>query len=103
MEVTQPTSKSTAVTATERRGRIIMHDASLAAGATIAFRVNLSGVSFPSTDSVVVQSASSGHTAAANRNVTDTSFDVAVTNYTAGALAVAAVINYRILAGGTNP
>lgn len=102
MQVTQATSKSTSVTATERRGRIVTHDANLVAGTSVTFRVNLSGVTFPSTDIVLVQSASSGHAVSANRNVTDSSFDIVLTNVTGGDLAVAVNINYRIIEGGTN-
>ena len=51
--VTQLTSKSTAVTLNKPSGRIVMHNAALAAGATVAFTVNNSLIT--STDMVYCQ------------------------------------------------
>jgi hypothetical protein len=96
--VTQITSKSTAVTLNKPTGFITMNNASLAAGASVKFTVNNSVAT--SADVVLltpqtygasyrVETASSG----------GGSFDIRVTNITAGALTDPVGINFVVFKG----
>lgn len=95
--VTQITSKSTAVTLNKASGRITMHNAALAASASVVFTLNNSKVS--ANDLLLV-----GGAASANYDVRCLSTNagtavIRVTNISAGALSEAVAINFAIIEG----
>jgi hypothetical protein len=96
--VTQATSKSTGVTVNAASGQITMNNASLAAAAEVSFTVTNSYVK--ATD-VVAVSIKSGATAGAYAITVDAvatgSFQISISNQSAGALGEAIVINFVIL------
>lgn len=96
--VTQLTSKSTAVTLNKSNGRITMHNAALAAGASVLFEVTNS---FCTTAEVVTLTPFFGAVSPANYRVelayTATGkFGVRVTNISGGSLSEALQINFAV-------
>lgn len=95
--VTQVTSKATAVTLNKPTGQITMHNAALAAGASVTFLVSNSLLS--TNDNVFVTSNNSASYRVewflGGVNI----FYVRVTNITAGSLSESAVLNFTILKG----
>lgn len=96
--VTQATSKSTAVTLNKPSGQITMHNAALAAGASVTF--TLTNSTIVATDAIVLSGVSG-----ASSYVFDTlscaagSTLLRVTNITGGSLSEAVVINFCVLKG----
>lgn len=98
--VTQGTSKSTAVTLDKLTGQITTHNANLTAGSEVAFTVNNSQVA--ATDIIVANIASGGTSASYALAVTAVaagSFELTLTNLSAGTLGEALVINYAVIKG----
>lgn len=99
--VTQASSKSTGVTLAKLSGAITMNGAALAAGAEATFTVANTLVA--AGDVVVCVHASAGTSGAylvgASNIVAATSFDITVSNVSAGSLSEAIVINYVVLRG----
>lgn len=97
--VTQATNKSTAVTLNKICGEITMNNAALAAGADVNFQVTDSVVAV--TDVIIVCIASG--TAAANKYalgvgaVAAGSFNIYLTNLSAGSLSEALVLNFAVI------
>lgn len=96
--VTQATSKSTGVTLNRRAGVITTDAANLGAGNTAVFTVTNSTVAAADVPLVAVVSPSSKYRAAVSA-VAPGSFQIALENATAGALAEAVVINFVVLTG----
>jgi hypothetical protein len=99
--ITQLTSKSTAVTLNKVTGQITLNNATLNAGASVAFTVNNTTVN--TSDTPLAVHASAG-TAGAYRVepshvVNGTSFDLTITNITGGNLSEAIVVNFNLLRG----
>lgn len=96
--VTQATSKSTAVTLDKTTGKITMHAASLTAAAEVSF--TLTNARIKASDVVVVNHSSAGTAGAyavhANL-IADGSCKITVGNMSAGDLAEAIVLSYRVL------
>lgn len=97
--VTQATSKTTGVTINKPSGRITMHNAALAAGASVAFSVSNSTVAGHG----VVVSGDYGLVNPSNYRIELAysgagSFAIRVTNITAGSLSQALEINFCVLA-----
>lgn len=96
--VTQATSKSTGVTVNAVCGAVTTHNAALAAAAEVSFTVTNSSVA--ATD-VVVCSIKSGATAGAYVAQVDAiaagSFQVSISNQSAGSLGEAVVINFVVI------
>lgn len=101
--VTQLTSKTTGVTLNKPTGRIVTHNASLAAGATATFVLNNSVLA--ATDFLGVNLANVGGIVAANYSVRTMSDAgaafVVLKNESAGALAEAVTLNFVIIRGVT--
>lgn len=101
--VTQLTSKSTAVTLNKPSGRIIMHNESLAAGATVNFGIYNSLVT--TTDIVNLSSFYSTVDPRLYRievgYVSHESFNIKITNTTAGSLSHALLVSFSIIKGAT--
>jgi len=101
--VTQATSKSTGVTLNKRCGQITMNNASLAAAAEVSFTFTNSTIA--ATD-VVVTAISSGATAGAYNTHVDAiaagSCRISITNFSAGPLSEAIVINFAVIKGVTS-
>ena len=96
--VTQATNKSTGVTLNTRCGQITMNNASLGAGAEVAF--TLTNSTIDATDVVVVSIASGGTSAAYATSVTATgagSCEITISNLTAGSLGEAVVLNFAVI------
>ena len=97
--VTQLTSKSTAVTLNKPSGRIVMHNAALAAGASVLFLVNNSMCQ--SNDTVIVNRnlvTSSNYRIETNYVNTDL-FGIRVTNVSAGSLSETVTILFNVIKG----
>lgn len=98
--VTQATSKSTGVTLNTHSGQITMNGAALAAGVEITFTITNSTVA--ATDVVIANHGSAG-TAAAYTVEAHTlgagSFQITVSNVSAGSLSEAIVINFVVIGG----
>lgn len=97
--VIQATSKSTSVTLNKPCGQITMHNASLAAGATVRFYLNNSLIG--NTDTVVVNAWSTPYYSA---QVCTSYFGVAyieLTNISAGSRSEAVTINFAVIKGAT--
>lgn len=98
--VTQATSKSTGVTLNKSMGRITMHNASLAGGASVLFTLTNNKIS---ASDVVLVSVSGGGTAGAYwpfvSSQTSGSAVIGLYNNTAGALGEAVIINFAIIHG----
>lgn len=102
--VTQLTSKSTAVTLNKSNGQIVMHNAALAAGASVSFTVNSDRCGQYDVAHVVYNS---GASSASNYEVkviytTTNGFGVKVTNVSGGSLSEALVLNFVIIKGAIN-
>ncbi len=99
--VTQLTSKATAVTLNKPCGQITTHNASISAGATVAFQL-LSSAIVDSKDIVLVQRASGGTLDAYNFWCDTTGpgeARISVRNITGSPLAEALVLNFMVLRG----
>ena len=99
--VTQATSKSTAVTLNKPCGQITMHNAALAAGASVVFVVNNS---LTTLNDLILINLSSGVSDAFNYKVETISgaagtFRVKVTNLSAASLSEALILNFAVLKG----
>ena len=98
--VTQATSKSTGVTLNKRCGQITMNNAALSAAAEVSFTFTNSTIA--ATD-VVVTAISSGATAGAYNTHVDAiaagSCRISITNFSAGPLSEAIVINFVVIKG----
>lgn len=97
--VTQATNKSTGVTLNKITGQITTNNAALAAGVEVAFTVTNSTVA--ATD-VVIESVASGPVTpgtylTAISAVAAGSFDITITNASAGSLSEALVINFAVV------
>lgn len=104
--VTQVTSKSTSVTLNKPSGVITMHNASLAAGASVAFLLSCSYASAPvgatTTVSVINGSVGSGLNYRAEAvSTTSGGVYIRLTNVSAGALAEAVQIQFNTHAGAS--
>lgn len=97
-DVTQATSKTTAVTSNGLHGEIVMHDASLAAGATVFFTVNNNRVDEDDHITVNVRGPADKYVAACGTKI-DGEFHVAVTNTTGSPQTDPVQITYRIIKG----
>lgn len=99
--VTQATNKSTGVTINKKTGTITMNNASLTAGSEVSFTVTNNQVA---ADDVVVVNHKSAGTAGAYavhaNALADGSFKITVGNMSAGDLAEAIVLQYRVLKAG---
>lgn len=95
--VTQLTSKSTSVTLNKICGTVTMNNASLAAGATVAFGINNSLVSRYDTVIVTGYNLHDWTQYSARTSVTDGVIYVFVKNESAGARAEPLVINFTII------
>ncbi len=102
--VVQATSKSTAVTLNKPSGQITMHNASLAAGATVAFQ--LANSLLMTTDGLVINCIGGVSSLASYRfsyGVTATGIaSIYVTNQTGGSLSEAIVLNFQLVKGATS-
>ncbi len=102
--VVQVTSKSTAVTLNKPSGQITMHNASLAAGATVAFQ--LANSLLMTTDGLVINCIGGVSSLASYRfsyGVTATGIaSIYVTNQTGGSLSEAIVLNFQLVKGATS-
>lgn len=95
--VTQITSKSTAVTLNKPCGSIVMHNASLAAGAVVSFNVNNSLISGADViDLNIAGDATVGAYIAQVDAVDPGVFAISVRNMTAGALGEAIILTFAI-------
>lgn len=101
--VTQATSKATGVTINAESGQITMNNAALNAGVEVTFTVTNSFVK--STDVVAINvgsgAASSASYLVGIGAVANGSFDVVVSNASAGNLSEAIVLNFTILGAST--
>ena len=96
--VTQATNKTTGVTLNKVCGQITMNGAALAAAAEATFTVTNSAVA--ATDVVLVCHGNTGTSGAygfAVSNITAGTFDITVTNWSAGSLSEAIVLNFVIV------
>jgi hypothetical protein len=96
--VTQGTSKSTNVTLNKTNGQITMHDASLAAGATVGF--TLTNSTMAATDTAIVHRCSGGTNGSYEvwiDRMASGGCDIYIKNTTAGALAEAVVLNFSVI------
>ena len=101
--VTQATSKSTGVTLNKRCGQITMNNAALSAAAEVSFTFTNSTIA--ATD-VVVTAISSGATAGAYNTHVDAiaagSCRISITNFSAGTLSEAIVLNFAVIKAVTS-
>lgn len=100
--VTQGTSKTTAVTLNKPSGRITMHNAALAAGASVVFVVNNTAVT--QYDVVVLNGIwtavnPTSYRIEIDRITSSGTFHVRVTNISAGSLSEALAINFAVIKG----
>lgn len=101
--VTQPTSKSTAVTLNKPCGQITMNNAALAAGASVQFQVNNNLAA--GADGVVLNITGGTANASSYRvigYVQGNAFLVRLTNESGGSLSDAVVINFGLFKGATS-
>lgn len=103
--VTQLTSKSTAVTLNKITGRIITHNAALAASTTAQFAIN--NTLATTTDTIIVNVWESGisldkYIATASPGGANGFFYIQLRNISAGSLSDAVHINYTIIKGSTS-
>lgn len=100
--VTQLTSKSTGVTLSKMAGQITMNNAALGAGAEAAFTVTNTLVA--AADVPLVCVGSGGTSSAYGVDVTAVgagTFEITVSNLTAGSLSEAVVLNFVIMKGAS--
>lgn len=98
--VTQATSKSTGVTLNKIAGQITMNNAALNAGVEVAFTLTNSKIA--ANDVPVVAIASGGTSASYGVAVTavaDGSCEITVSNWSAGNLSEALVLNFVVIKG----
>lgn len=99
--VTQATNKTTGVTLAKMSGAITLNNAALAAGAEATFTV--ANTAIAAGDVVICNHASAGtsgsYAVVASNIVAATSFDITVSNLSAGSLSEAIVINYVVIRG----
>lgn len=101
--VTQPTSKSTGVTINKICGAITTNNAALAAGAEVKFTVTNSMVTATDVIALSIQSGgTSGSYLLTVGAVAAGSFDIVISNASAGSLSQALVINFAIIKAVTN-
>lgn len=97
--VTQATSKTTAVTLNKTNGKITMHNAALAAGASVLFSV--SNTTVAATDTVIVNgvwgAVYGGNYRIEVANVYTSTFDVRITNITGGSRSEAVELNFSVI------
>lgn len=99
-QVTQLTSKSTAVTLNKSCGQITMNNASLATVTTVSFTLNNSLINANDTLVVCIASgATEGAYLVYVSNLTAGAAKISLRNFTAGSLSEAVVINYAIIHG----
>lgn len=98
-QVTQTTSKGTAVTLNKTNGRIITDAAALAAGASVSFLVNTTALA--GMDNVIATPVNGAYRCATYINGAG-SFGVVLTNTTAGSLSEAVWINFAIIKSVTS-
>jgi hypothetical protein len=97
---TQGTSKSTTVTSNTACGTITMHNAELAAGATVGFQLTNSAIA--ATDLVIVNIKSGGTNSSYRTQVAAVgsgSCRIELTNITGGALSEAVVLSFAVIKG----
>lgn len=95
---TQGTSKSTTVTSNTACGTITMHNAELAAGATVGFQLTNSVIA--ATDLVIVNIKSGGTNSSYRTQVAAVgsgSCRIEITNITGGALSEAVVLSFAVI------
>jgi len=100
-QVTQLTSKSTAVTLNKSAGQITMNNAALAATTNVAFTLNNSLIS---ANDVLIVNVAGGNATAGTYNVftstlTTGSATIVLRNISGGSLSEAVVINFAIIHG----
>jgi hypothetical protein len=102
--VTQLTSKSTGVTLNKPCGQITMHNAALAAGASIAFQLTNSLINGSSTviPNVLNSSVSDGANYQVWAATDGGAAKIIIKNVSAGSLSEAVVISFAIIRGVTN-
>lgn len=101
-KVTQATSKSTAVTLNKPSGQITMHNAALAAGATVEFQVNNTTVAGATADTImVIGSSFSWNYRIEAFEAASGYFKVRITNITGSSQSDALVINFAVKKGAT--
>ena len=93
--VTQATSKTTAVTLNETSGRITTNAAALAAATSVEFTFNNSEIGIEDLVNIEVQSPVSKYTAAIVGKTAGTCI-IRLTNYTAGSLSEAVLMNFGV-------
>jgi hypothetical protein len=101
--VTQQTNKTTGVTLNKLSGQITMNAAALTAGSEVKFTVTNSQVA--SVDVPVIAIASVGTSGSYHAGVTAVgagSFDITLTNLSAGSLSQAVVINFAVIKGASS-
>jgi hypothetical protein len=103
-DVTQTTSKSTAVTSNTISGRITMHAEALGAGASVTFTVNNNII--VGTDLVIINRIFGGTGTAYTVDIQNisslVSFSIRVTNISGGSLSEQPVIAYAIIRGASS-
>ena len=101
--VTQLTSKSTGVTINKICGAITTNNAALAAGAEVKFTVTNSMVAATDVVALSIQSGgTSGSYLLTVGAVAAGSFDIVISNASAGSLSQALIINFAIIKAVTN-
>lgn len=96
--VTQATSKSTSVTLNKPSGQITMHNAALAAGASVSFQLNNTAIA--SGDVVVANGYAVGTSYIFEvQSVGSGAASIRVTNVTGGSLSDALGINFNVIKG----
>ena len=98
--VTQSSTKATGVTLNKASGQITMNNAALAAAAEVAFTLTNSAIA--ATDVVVVSVATGGTSASYGLSVTAVaagSCEITVSNWSAGSLSEALVLNFAVIKG----
>jgi len=96
--VTQATSKSTGVTLNKACGQITMNNAALGAGAEAVFTVTNSTVTAYDVPVVAIASGgTSGSYVVSVAAVANGSFDIVISNVSAGSLSEAVVLNFAVI------
>ncbi len=98
--VTQATSKSTSVTLNKPTGQVTMNNATLAAGAAIAFQLNNTLIN--GLDNVIVTPFNNNAYRVDMQTIFNGGCHIRVTNMTGGSLSEAFVINFAIIKGATS-
>lgn len=95
--VTQVTSKSTAVTLNKPAGRVITHNAALAAGASVAFTLNNSKIA--DTDVLIPTAVLNSNYRVECASIFTGVASIRITNLTGGSLSEAITINFVVISG----